>query len=96
VTTVPAKSEPTPDWLNDTWYWVFQLHVMLEAWVIVNVTDDAVPEAGTLPVPVQPVVRYCFPEPPDSGDVTDSVMPVPESNQPLLGLGESYEEITVR
>jgi hypothetical protein len=36
-------------------YWVFQFHVMLEAWVMVKlvVVDD--PEAGTLPVPVQPV-----------------------------------------
>jgi hypothetical protein len=56
--------------------------------VIINVTDDVVPEAGTLPVPVQPVQTYWMPEPPDTGDLMDSVMFVPELNKPLDGVGE--------
>jgi hypothetical protein len=31
---------------------------MLEAAVIVKVTDDEEPEAGTLPLPLQPVQTY--------------------------------------
>jgi hypothetical protein len=31
---------------------------MLEAVVIVNVTEDESPDAGTLPLPVQPVQAY--------------------------------------
>jgi hypothetical protein len=61
---------------------------MLEGAVIVKVVDEAVPEAGTLPVPDQPVQTYCMPEPPETGEVTDSVMLVPEVNQPLTGDGE--------
>lgn len=74
---------------NDTKYWVFQFHVMFEAAVIVNVTADAAPEAGTLPAPVQPVHTYCIPAPPEIGDATAPVMLDPLSNQPLTGEGES-------
>jgi hypothetical protein len=69
---------------------------MDEGALITNVTDDVVPDAGTLPVPVQPVHMYCVPKPPETGVVTDSVMLEPESNQALAGLGESYGEDTVR
>jgi hypothetical protein len=62
----------------------------------VNATDEDVPEPGTLPDPVQPVQTYWVPETPDVGDVTDSFMYVPESNQPLEGAGESYGEVTVK
>ncbi len=58
VTTVPVKSEPTPVCPKVTWYWVFQFHVTVDGAVIVKVTDADEPEAGTLPVPVQPVQTY--------------------------------------
>jgi hypothetical protein len=35
------------------------------------------------------------PEGPETGEVTDAVMVVPESNQPVIGVGESYGEVTV-
>jgi hypothetical protein len=62
----------------------------------VNVTDEAVPEAGTLPDPPQPVQTYWVPELTEVGVVTDSVTVVPESNQPLVGEGESYADVTVK
>jgi hypothetical protein len=62
---------------------------MLEAAVMVKVTDEEVPDAGTLPLPDQPVQTYWVPEGPGVGDVTDSVTLEPESNQPLIGEGES-------
>jgi len=54
------------------------------------------PDAGTLPVPVQPEQTYCVAESADTGDITDADIVLPESNQPLVGVGESCEEITVR
>ncbi len=39
-------------------YWSCQFQVMLEAAFIVKVTLFEIPVAGTLPVPVHPVVRY--------------------------------------
>jgi hypothetical protein len=69
---------------------------MLEGPPIVKVTDDAEPEAGTLPVPLHPVQTYRIPEPPEAGEATESVMLEPESNQPLEGEGESYGEVTVK
>ena len=55
-----------------------------------NVTADALPVAGTLPVPVQPVQAYWVPVPgpAETGDATDSVMLDPLKNQPLEGDGE--------
>ena len=69
---------------------------MVEFALITNVTDDAAPEAGTLPVPLQPVHTYWTPVPPETGEVTDSVILVPALNKPLDGDGESYAEMTVR
>ena len=69
---------------------------MVDGALIVKVTDETVPDAGTLPVPVQPVQTYWMPEPPETGEVTDSVMPMPELNQPLNGVGESCGEATVK
>ena len=69
---------------------------MVEGEVMVKATVAAEPDAGTLPVPDQPVQTYWVPEEPDVGEVTDSFMPVPELNQPLAGLGESYGEDTVK
>jgi hypothetical protein len=91
-----VKSEPTPDWLKVTWYWVFQFQVTLDGADMVKVTDEEVPEGGTLPVPDQPVQMYLVPEGPAVGDVTDSEKSEPESNQPLTGKGESYAEDTVK
>lgn len=73
---------------KDTRYCVFQFQVIVEGAVIVNVVADAVPEAGTLPVPVQPVQTYCVPVPPETVDATDPVMLDPLSYQPLEGDGE--------
>jgi hypothetical protein len=69
---------------------------MLEGALMVKATDDAMPEDETLPVPDQPVQTYWVPVGPAVGDVTDSVMAEPESNQPLDGEGESYGEETVK
>ena len=62
---------------------------MLEGRDIVKVTVVPDPELETLPVPVQPVTTYWVPEEPGVGDITDSVMLEPESNQSLIGVGES-------
>jgi hypothetical protein len=69
---------------------------MLEGSVIVKFTDVSEPEVGTLPVPLHPVATYCIPVPPETGEVTDSVIEVPESNQPDGGDGVSYKDETVR
>jgi hypothetical protein len=74
---------------KDTMYWVFQFQVIVEGALIVNVTADALPEAGTLPVPDQPVQTYWVAVPPETGVATDPVMLDPLSNQPLKGEGES-------
>lgn len=60
----------------------------MEGALIVNVAADALPEAGTLPEPDQPVQTYRAPDPPETGDATKSVMLDPLSNQPLEGEGE--------
>lgn len=49
-----------------------------------------------LPVPIQPVQTYWVPVGPGVGEVTDSNIWVPESNQPFDGKGESYEEVIER
>jgi hypothetical protein len=67
---------------------------MLDGAVMAKVTDLSVPEAGTLPVPVQPLQAYCVPVGPDVVEDTASNICVPESNQPLEGRGESYGEET--
>lgn len=65
--------------------------VRVEGDVIVNVTTDEPPEPGTLPVPTQPEQVY-----PESGDETYAVMFVLLLNQPLVGEGESYFELTIK
>ena len=62
---------------------------MLEGAFMVNVVVVVDPEAGTLPVPVQPVQAYWVPEPPETGEETEALMVEPASNQPLGGEGES-------
>lgn len=69
-------------------YWVSQFHVMLEGWFIVNCVLVAVPDAGTLPVPVQPVQLYWVTIVPFTGESTEAVRDVPASNHPLIGVGE--------
>ena len=61
---------------------------MLEGWFIVNCVLVAVPDDGTLPVPVQPVQLYWVTIVPVTGEVTEACMDVPASNQPLVGAGE--------
>jgi hypothetical protein len=63
---------------------------MLEGAVILKETEVPVPEVGTLPVPDQPVQTYRVPVvEPDAGEDTEALIQVPESNQPLKGVGES-------
>ena len=64
---------------------------MVEGAVIVKVTVAAVPDAGTLPDPDQPVQRYLVPPDSSAGLVTEAVTDVPELYQvsPTAGLGES-------
>jgi hypothetical protein len=61
---------------------------MLEGWFIVNCALAAVPDAGTLPVPVQPVQLYWVTIVPVTGEFTEAAMTVLASNQPLIGVGE--------
>ena len=61
---------------------------MLEGWFIVNCVLVAVPDDGTLPVPVQPVQAYWVTIAPATGESTAVAMTVPASNQPLIGVGE--------
>jgi hypothetical protein len=68
--------------------------VTVEGWSIVNCTLVAAPDAGTLPVPVQPVQTY-WTIVAATGEPTEVVMGVPASNQPLAGVGEPYGEVTV-
>ena len=70
---------------------------MMEVDVIVNVTLDPVPDAGTLPLPVQPVQTYCVPVGSDTGDAIEAVTLAPESNQlnHPLGVGSPWAELTV-
>jgi len=62
---------------------------MLDGALMVKVTDEAEPDDGTLPVPVQPVQRYLAPPDWSAGVVTDAVIVVPVSNQLLAGVGKS-------
>jgi hypothetical protein len=61
---------------------------MLEGALIVKVVVVPEPEPETLPVPLQPVHTYWIPEPPETGEVTEAVMPKPALNHPLAGEGE--------
>ncbi len=67
------------------------VQVRVEGPVIVKVTTDVPPLAGTLPVPAQPVQIT-----PSAGDATFALMLVLLSNQPLAGSGESWVELTVK
>jgi hypothetical protein len=69
---------------------------MLEGAVMVKDAEEPPPEAVTLPVPDQPVQTYCVPLEPGVGEVTDSVMLVPELNQLLDGVGEPFGDVTVK
>jgi len=63
---------------------------------MLKLTEFVVPDAGTLPVPVQPVQTYCVPEGPATGEGTLALIGVPALNQPLTGLGDPYGEVTVK
>jgi len=62
--------------------------VRVEGWVIVNCVVFVVPDVGTLPVPVQPVQTSCVTIDPTTGDIMETCMDVPASNQPVVGDGE--------
>ena len=62
---------------------------MLEAALIVKLTLFEVPVAGTLPVPVHPVVMYWTPALTNTGEVTSSVIVEVALNHPLAGVGVS-------
>jgi hypothetical protein len=103
VTFVPTPYQVVPDWEvvpkfvdNTSRYSVIQFQVMLEGELIVNVLDVDEPEEGTFPVPDQPVQEYCIPLPVGIGESIDSVTEDPPSNQPLTGLGEPFEDVTVK
>ena len=69
-------------------YWIAQVHVMVDGWLIVNSAVSAVPDAGTLPVPVQPEHTYCVTNNPSTGEFTEACIDAPASNHPVVGLGE--------
>jgi hypothetical protein len=69
---------------------------MLEAWLSVKIVLEFDPECGMLPVPIHPVHTCLIPAVLEEGDVTDSVISVPASNHPLVGVGPSYCESTVK
>lgn len=103
VTFVPTpyqvvpEGEVVPKFVdNISLYSVFQFQVMLEGKIIVNVQDMDAPEEGTLPVPSQPVQEYRIPVSIEIGESIDSVTEDPLSNQPLTGLGEPFEDVTVK
>ena len=76
--------------MKDTAYWVFQFQAMVEFWVMVKFAVVPDPEAGTSPVPVQPVQKYCVPAGPGAGDVTVAETLVPFKYDVVpLGFGES-------
>jgi 2',3'-cyclic-nucleotide 2'-phosphodiesterase (5'-nucleotidase family) len=68
---------------------------MLEGWLIVKSVVSAVPEAGTLPEPVQPEQTYCVTNNPSMGEATEARIDAPASNQPVVGVGEPCGEVTV-
>lgn len=70
---------------------VCQFQVILEGSTIAKDTTEVAPDAGTLPVPVHPEQVY-----PEAGDETYAVMLVPLSYHRLVGVGESYCEVTVK
>ncbi len=70
---------------------VCQFQVIAEGAVIANVTADVPPDAGTLPVPIQPVQVY-----PEEGDETNALKLVLLSYQLLVGEGLSYAELTAK
>jgi len=77
-------------------YWSCQFQLIVEGELSVKVTLLELPVDGILPVPVQPVVMYWAPVPADTGEVTDSVMDVPALSHPVVGVGVSWADVTVR
>ena len=60
---------------------------MREGWFIVKNALFASPDAGTLPVPIQPEQANCVTIDPATGEVTEACTDAPASNQPLVGAG---------
>jgi hypothetical protein len=92
---VPNAHVPVPVAVTAIWYCVFQFQVSVESSPIVNVTFVAVPLAGTLPVPVQPVQMRRTPFA-SAGALTLAAMEVPYSCVvvPFAGVGVPYVEAT--
>ena len=72
--TVPA---PAGLGVSVSRYSACQTHVIVEAWLIVKLMLALEPDAGTLPVPVQPVHTYLVPVGPAMGVVTEQFTDVP-------------------
>jgi len=90
-----VKSDPIPVWSKVIVYCVFQFQVMDEGALMLKLTEFVVPDAGTLPVPVQPVQMYRV-VPTVTTESTEAVIDDPESNQPPLGVGVPCAEFTVK
>jgi hypothetical protein len=77
-------------------YWIFQFHVMFEGSFSMKLTNVAVPEALTEPVPFHPSQKYRVPVDPAIGDAIEASISLPDSNHPLVGVGEPYVDMTAR
>ena len=77
-------------------YCVSQFHFMVDGCVNVNLTLFVLPDSGTLPVPDQPEQLNCEMIDPGTGVLTVAFTKVPASSQPVVGVGEPYEDCTVR
>ena len=76
-----AETEPEDAGLTFvvSWYSTTQIQVIEDVLLKVKDTLVPLPEAGTSPVPVQPVQTYLSPVGPDTGDVTEAVTGVPDA-----------------
>ena len=95
--SVPNEQPPTPDMMTAIRFCIFQFQVSVDPSVMENDTFVAVPLAGTLPVPVQPVQTYRIPDS-ASGVETEAAMEVPGENAwlPEKGLQAPCCEAIVR
>lgn len=93
------ETEPAPAGDPETaiMYSVTQFHVIVELLLIVIETLLVEPEAGTSPVPVNPVQTYRTPVGPSTGEATVQVRAVPAKKlvTPTGGVGEPRAEATV-
>ena len=69
---------------------------MLDGLSMTKITAADVPEAGTLPVPNQPVHTCCTPVATDKGEATDVSTDAPASNHSSMGMDGLWGEIIVK